>query len=144
VANGLPRPFTPEGITTTGDFYDAIEISPDGKFVVAVNAERKAYIYPVEGGTGGRQILGLEPGDDIIRWSGDGRSLLVARTELMPIRVYRLDPSTGRKELLHEITPADLAGIFWPNHIFMTPDGKSYVYRLSRILSDLYLVEGLK
>ena len=144
VANGLPRPFTPEGITTTGDFYDAIEISPDGKFVVAVNAERKAYIYPVEGETGGRQILGLEPGDDVIRWSSDGRSLLVARTEQMPIRVYRLDPSTGKKELLDEITPADLSGIFWPNHIFMTPDGKSYVYRLSRILSDLYLVEGLK
>jgi hypothetical protein len=62
----------------------------------------------------------------------------------MPIKVYRLDSSTGHKELLKEITPADPAGIFWPNNIFMTPDGKCYVYKLARFLSDLYLVEGLK
>ena len=28
--------------------------------------------------------------------------------------------------------------------IFLTPDGKSYVYHIGRILTDLYLVEGLK
>ncbi len=28
--------------------------------------------------------------------------------------------------------------------IYLTPDGKSYVYQIFRDLSDLYLVEGLK
>ena len=68
---------------------------------------------------------------------------LAVRQE-MPIRVYRFDPSTGRRELLKEIMPADLAGVFGFNRIFMTPDGKGYAYSVSRVLSDLYVVEGLK
>src|SRR5207302_3801150 len=135
VEGGSPRPFTPEGITT-GTVY-GILISPDGKSVIAVDAEQKAFLYSVEGGGSPRPILGLDPEDVVIRWSADGRSLLVARTAEMPIKVYRLDPATGHKELLKEITPADPAGIFWPNSISMTPDGKWYVYRLARCLSDL-------
>jgi len=142
VEGGGPRPFTPEG-TTSGAVY-AIMISTDGKFVVGINAEQKALIYPVERGASPRPILGLDPEDVVIRWGADGHSLLVERTGEMPIKVYRLDPSTGHKELLKEITPADPAGIFWPNEITMTPDGKWYVYKLNRFLSDLYLVEGLK
>ncbi len=35
--------------------------------------------------------------------------------------------------------------IFWLNSIIvMTPDGKGYVYSVRRVLSDLYVVEGLK
>jgi hypothetical protein len=62
----------------------------------------------------------------------------------MPIKVFRLDLATGRRELLKEVMPNDTTGIFWPNSIFVTPDGKGYVYKLQRHLSDLYLVEGLK
>jgi len=40
--------------------------------------------------------------------------------------------------------PADAAGLNSPNFILMTPDGKGYAYSVSRILSDLYVVEGLK
>jgi hypothetical protein len=142
VEGGAPRPFTPEG-TSSGALY-AIILSPDGKLAVALDSEQNAFIYPVEGSDSPRTILGLEPEDTIIRWGADGRSLLVARTEELPIKVHRLDPATGRKELLKEITPADPAGIFWPNEIRMTPDGKSYVYKLQRFLSDLFVVEGLK
>lgn len=46
---------------------------------------------------------------------GAGTFALFARTQEMLIRVYRSDPSTGRKELLKEVMPADPAGIFWPN-----------------------------
>jgi len=40
--------------------------------------------------------------------------------------------------------PADLAGISSRNSILMTPDGKGYEYSVRRVLSDLYVVEGLK
>ena len=142
VEGGGPRPFTPEG-TTTEESY-GIPISPDGKSVIAVNAEQKAFLFPVEGNGSPRPILGFDPGDVVIQWSADGRSLLVTRIAGMPIKVYRLDLLTGHKELLKEVTPADPAGIKGPNNIFMTPDGKSYVYKLARFLSDLYLVEDLK
>ena len=97
----------------------------------------------MEGGAP-QPIPHLESGDEIIGWSSDGRSLYLARTQEMPIRVFRFDPATGRRELLKEVLPADPAGIFSPNNIFMTPDGKGYVYSVMRMLSDLYVVEGLK
>jgi hypothetical protein len=40
--------------------------------------------------------------------------------------------------------PADRAGISQPPNIFLTADGKGYVYRVSRYMMDLYLVDGLK
>ena len=82
-------------------------------------------------------------GDTIIGLSSDRRSLYLARRQELPIRIYRLDPLTGRRELLKEIMPADPAGILSPTGIFMTPDGKGYVYSVRRVLSNLYLVEGL-
>jgi Tol biopolymer transport system component len=140
IEGGPPRPITPEG-TTGGS--GGIFISPDSRLVIASDTQHKDSFYPVEGGAP-QPILHLESEDRIIGWSSDGRSLYLARTQEMPIRVYRFDPATGRKELLKEVMPADPVGIFWPNFILMTPDGKGYVYSVRRMLSDLYLVEGLK
>jgi eukaryotic-like serine/threonine-protein kinase len=141
IDGGGPRPVTPEGVTGAG--YQLL-ISPDGQFVIGIDAEGNQSLYPLAGGGETRPLPGLERDDAVVRWSSDGRFLYLARTEEMPIRIYRLDLQTGRKELLKEITPADPAGIFWPNSILMTPDGKSYVYKVQRLLTDLYLVDGLK
>jgi sugar lactone lactonase YvrE len=111
--------------------------------VIASDAQHQRAFYPVEGGAP-PPIADLNSSDEVIGWSGDGRSLYVARTREMPIRVYRFDPSTGGKELLKEILPADAAGVWWPNSILMTPDGTGYVYSVRRVLSELYVVEGLK
>jgi serine/threonine protein kinase len=140
VEGGPPRPITPEGTTGTSQ---GIFISPDGKFVIASDAQHQRTFYPVEGGAP-QPIPHLESEDKIIGWNSDGRSLYLARIEEMPIRVYRFDPASGRRELLKEVMPADPAGIFSPNYILMTPDGKGYVYSVRRMLSDLYVVEGLK
>jgi Tol biopolymer transport system component len=140
VEGGPPRPITPEGTTRNSQ---GIFISPDSNLVIASDAQHRPSFYPLEGDTP-QPISHLESEDEIIGWSSDGHSLYLARTEEMPIRVYRFDPSTGRKELLKEVMPGDPAGIFSPNYIFMTPNGKGYVYSVRRILSDLYVVEGLK
>ena len=79
-----------------------------------------------------------------IRWTTDGRALYLFRLEDVPAKVYRLDLSTGRKELWKELVPADPAGISIIYTIQMTPDAKSYVYTYLRDLSDLYLVGELK
>jgi serine/threonine protein kinase/sugar lactone lactonase YvrE len=140
IEGGLPRPITPEG--TTGSSRE-IFISPDGRFVIALDAQHQTSFYPVEGGAA-QPISNLEDEDDIIGWSSDGTSLYVARVNGMPIRVYRFEPATGRRVLLKEVMPADPAGIAVPNIILMTPDGKGYMYSIRRHLSDLYVVEGLR
>ena len=140
IEGGLPHPITPEGTTAISK---GIFVSPDSRLVIASDAKHQLSFYPVEGGAP-RPIPHLESEDEIIGWSSDGRSLYIGRTEEMPLRVYRLDPSTGGRELLKEVLPADPAGILSPNRIFMTPDAKGYVYSVRRVLSDLYLVDGLK
>jgi Tol biopolymer transport system component len=140
IEGGPPSPITPEGTTGTSQ---GIFISPDSRLVIASNAQHQQSFYPLDGGAP-QPISHLESEDKIIGWSSDGRSLYLARTQELPIRVYRFDPATGRKELLKELMPADPAGIFSPNSIFITPDGKGYVYSVGRIFSDLYVVEGLK
>jgi Tol biopolymer transport system component len=140
IEGGPPRPITPEG--TTGTLQGTF-ISTDGKLVIASDAKHQRSFYPVEGGAT-QPISHLESGDEIIGWSSDGHSLYLAQILEMPIRVYRFDHSSGRKELLKEVMPADPAGIFWPNTILVTSDGKGYVASFRRMLSDLYVVEGLK
>jgi serine/threonine protein kinase len=46
--------------------------------------------------------------------------------------------------LLREISFPDPAGIYGTVNLLMTPDGSSFVCTYNRVLSTLYLVEGLK
>jgi len=62
----------------------------------------------------------------------------------MPAKVYLLDVATGRKELWRELIPADSAGVTQVASVVPTPDGHSYVYSYIRLLSDMYVVQGLK
>jgi serine/threonine protein kinase len=55
-----------------------------------------------------------------------------------------VDIVTGRKELWRELMPADASGVVDVPSVCPTPDGKSYVYSYARILSSLFLVEGVK
>ncbi len=140
VEGGHPQAVTPEGMQLVPLPH---ALSPDGKLFAAIDPQAKLSLYSVQGGAP-RQIPGVSPGEVPIRWSKDARSLYVLRPGGLPARVYRLDISTGRRELWKEILPADRAGMreVWP--VLMTPDAKSYVYGYSRYLTDLYLVDGLK
>lgn len=136
VEGGAPRAVTPEGVVGT-------VISPDGKYVIAAAPGQKRALYPIEGG-GPIPIPGLEDQDQIIRWTADGRSLFIFQQSGLPIRLYRLDVESGRRELWRELMPSDPTGILHFVRVFVTPDGKSYVYSFTRSIFRLYLVEGLR
>ena len=138
LSGGKPRAMTPEGV-------DAFWLwpSPDGNLVAAIGSDQRGYFYPVAGGQP-RPIPGFAVGDLPIGWSADGRSLYIVRRGEMPALVYRLELATGHKNLWKQLMPSDPAGVNIIFPILLTPDGKSYVYGYRRILSNLYLVEGLK
>lgn len=137
---GPPRAIAPEGVTMrTG----SSAISPDGAWFAAIGPGRLAALYPTSGGEP-RILPALARGDVPSRWSGDGRFLYVYRHGPIPAPVYRLDLSTGKKELWKEVGPSDSAGVTAIAHFQVTPDGRAYVYNYERTLSDLYLVEGVK
>jgi hypothetical protein len=76
-------------------------------------------------------------------WSADGRFIYVWNPSELPFRVSRVELATGRREPWKTITPQDPAGIYNAD-LMLTPDGKSYAYNAKRMLSDLYLVQGLR
>jgi serine/threonine protein kinase/WD40 repeat protein len=137
IDGGSPQPVTPEGIIGS-------LVSIDGKFVVGRrDLDNKQALYPLAGGEP-RAIPGLQDNERVVRWASDGNSLYVYQDRELPLKIFRLNVSTGQRELLREITPADPAGRLGSVNVLLTPDGKGYVYAFTRHLSDLYLVRGLR
>jgi hypothetical protein len=142
--DGEPAPITPEGVMTATS-----TISPDSRWVAAKRLEPGALfeLYPLAGGKP-HPILGLQPREEPLGWSGDGRSLFVRVPDSapLPVRIVKLDLGTGRREPWINLVPSDPAGVHGiPNtHINLSADGRGYIYSYSRMLGDLYLVEGLR
>ncbi|HEY0558616.1 MAG TPA: hypothetical protein VGG20_30465, partial [Thermoanaerobaculia bacterium] len=140
LAGGKPRSVTPYGVDV---HLFSKPISLDGRQVVGWNQEDQPWIYPVGAGTP-RPLPGFSPGDDLVRWSGDGRAVFLWRRLDVPVRVFRLDLATGERRLLREISFPDPVGAYTMSNLLLTPDGGSYVYTYGRLLSTLYLVDGLR
>lgn len=138
LVGGKPRALTPEGYRAFGR-----GVSPDGTGVLVVGPDRKRYLYPLAGGEPA-PIPGLGDEDTVSGWGADAHHLFVYRRRDVPGRLYRLDLSTGKRDLVREVMPADGAGIVDIAPIIETPDEHEYVYGFQRTLSDLYLVAGLK
>ncbi len=140
---GPPKPITPEGTVVWMGTY---ALSPDGRQLVLHRDSDTGginEIFPLEGGSP-RPIPGLGPRDIPIRWSPDGRGLFVFNRESLPTRIFRLDLTTGGRQLLKEFMPADPGGIAGMSSITMTPDARTFAFNYRRRLSDLFVVDGLK
>jgi eukaryotic-like serine/threonine-protein kinase len=140
IEGGAPRPITPEGIVSA---LPGFAISPDGKLVAAVDADHRAMLYPVDGGEA-RAIPGVEEKEFPLRFSSDGRAVYLWKRGDVPARVTKLDVETGKREVWKNLLPADPAGVERISNVLVTPDGKGYTYCFARLLSDLFVVEGLK
>jgi len=139
LAGGKPQAITPEGIRLPR----SKPISPDGKSVIARGPEGRVYLYSVSPEEP-RPVPGLEVGEIPVQWSPDGKFFYVYRRGDVPARVFRVELATGRRELWKELEPGDTTGLEEVANIWLTPDGRSYVYNHIRTLSDLYLAEGLR
>ena len=140
IDGGPPRAVSPEGTSLLPRTHT---VSPDGRFYLAAGPDRMISSYPVDGGEP-THIASLAPSDIPVRWSADGRSIFVYRFGDLPARIDRLNVATGTREPWKTIMPSDPGGIVDVRSMQLTPDGKSYAYSFSRMMADLYLVEGLR
>ena len=138
---GPVRPISP----ASGDVgaRAGVCIAPDGSAVAAVGPEGKVWLYPVEGGEP-RPLFAVAPNEVPLRFSADGRYLYTGARRELPGRIFRFELATGARALWRTLLPADPAGVRVIGNIHVTPDGASYAYTYSRILSELYLVTGLR
>jgi eukaryotic-like serine/threonine-protein kinase len=136
VDGGKPRPVTPEGVIFC-------RVSPDGKLIAGNGLDGGGgWLYPMEGGSP-RPIPGLQT-DENFAWASDPRFMYVYQWKQPPLKVYRLNILSGQRQIFREMTPPDVAGLQSISHIHFSSDGRAYVYSYGRVLSELYLVKGLK
>jgi dipeptidyl aminopeptidase/acylaminoacyl peptidase len=134
--DGAPRAITEEEVVLRG-----LPVSPDSRFLACTGLDGKMKLVPLEEGET-QPVSGIAPGEVLIRWSGDGKSMFVYRPGELPTRIQRVALDSGEREAWMELLPSDPAGVSTIGQIRLTPDGKSCVYSFKRILSELYLVEG--
>jgi dipeptidyl aminopeptidase/acylaminoacyl peptidase len=138
VDGGLPRPVTEEG--TWG-----LSISPNGAQIAAIGSRQGISLWPVtDGPSSPRHVPESKPDDRPVAWSADGKSLWIFRRGEVPAEVYRLEIETGRRQRWKTLVPPDVAGAYSIVDFRITPTGSAYVYSYTRLLSQLYLVRGLK
>jgi eukaryotic-like serine/threonine-protein kinase len=138
VSNGNAKPITPEG--TAG-----VRLSPDGRNVAVQGPDRNWGIWPLDG-SGLRPVPGLDSKYYISDWSPDGQYLYVLSSQRREgaAQVYRVNTTTGKMEFWKTFganLPAGVANVGGPR---FSNDGSAYAYVYSRILSQAYVVKGLK
>jgi len=135
VAGGKPRPVTPEAVT-------GCQVSPDGKLIAGTDFTGATQLYPLDGAEP-RAVAGLAPGESFA-WTADPNFMYAYLGRQTSARVYRLNILTGERQLFRQITPPDLTGLCDISHLHFSADGRAYVYSHTRVLSELYIANGLK
>jgi hypothetical protein len=136
LATGERLPVTPEGIF-------GWLASPDARTLVATEkGELRLFTFEANSTA---PIKGLARGDQVVRWSADGRALFVSRLLSRRQRdLARLDLATGRRDVIATFGPTDAAGVLSVSLPVVSADGRVIAYRYQQILSDLFLATGLK
>ena len=138
LAGGAPKPVTPEGVVAV---QATSPMSPDGKWLVVAETGGARKLFPMDGGP--LREFGLRGDDAIAGWLADSRAILVA-ARTPPVNVSRLDLATGQRTLVTTLAPGEMDGVITIGGGAFAPDGDHYVFGYPRLLSELFVVDGLK
>jgi WD40 repeat protein len=134
--NGKSRVITPSDV-------NPVAVTRDGKFLLAQDPDSNYVYYPLAGGDSKPFPAKMEIDDRIVAFEPDGKSLLVYKRGV-PARIFRVSLETSQRELVKEVSPSDIAGVQAVSSVLFSADRKSYAYTYYRVLSDLWVVDGLK
>jgi len=137
LSNGDSKPVTPDGVA-------GVNLSPDGKSTVVLDADKKWALWPLDG-SGARTIPGLDSSYYVSGWSSDAQSIYVAsgKIEDRIAKVYKVDIKTGKMSFWRSFGEST-AGIVGTGAPLFSKDGKAYAYGYFLVLSEAYVVTGLK
>ena len=117
-------------------------VSPDGKWVAGSSLAEEGGLYPMDGGEP-HAISGLLSGEEFV-WTSDTHYMYVYQWKQAPVKIYRLNIFSGQRQFVKEITPPELSGNCDIARILFSADGRYYAYSYTRLLSELYLIKGLR
>jgi hypothetical protein len=119
-------------------------VAPDASLVAIGADDGKVMAWTLDG-AGPRVIATLAPDEVFSGWAEDPSHIYVVGWTSPVAHVYSLDLATGRRANVRDIRIDDPAGMLMSiPDLFLSADAGSYVYGFTRMLSTLYLVDGLK
>ena len=130
---GDPRPITEEGVNGPP--------TPDGKLVIVFTRDG-IELRSVDGSQPARPLAGSLPNDDVLRFTNDGRFVIVRHEVRKPAQYFRIELATGRREPFRVLGPAGGTGRV--TNTVITDDGKAYAYTYSDAVVSLYVADGLR
>jgi serine/threonine protein kinase/Tol biopolymer transport system component len=136
LAGGKPQALGP------ADFIGAA-VAKDGKRIAGHDNSGAALVFDRETQKV-QPIPGVGTEDRLEKWTEDGRGLLVSAETLREAKMYRLDLSSGKRTLLQTVEPVEKAGSVEWVWLSYSEASKSYAYSTIRVLSVLYVVQGLE
>ncbi len=140
IETGKAEAVTPEGLG-----YPTTEhiVSPDGVSILVLDKDQKLALYSLQSHTS-RTLAGSQPDDDVVNWTPDGRAIYLHHAPDIPIRIYRLDLASGKREVFRDLPTPDLAGVELSGEVSLTPDGRTWALSYGRTLSQLYVADGMR
>jgi eukaryotic-like serine/threonine-protein kinase len=136
VEGGDPRPATPDGEWGI--------VSPDGHRALTWHAEAAPVIYSLDGNPQPTAVPTATAADMPAGWSADGAAVLLYQPSQVPAEVVRVDLASGHRQVVRRLSPPDGVGVLSLDPVIVSPDGSSYAYTYTRVLSTLFTVTGLK
>jgi len=138
LSSGDSKPLAPEGVA-------GVRLSPDGTSIAVLGPDGKWGIWPIDGSGGMRPIPGLDSSHRVTGWSSDGKSVYVAsgRSE-QTAKVNKVDTATGKMEPWRTFGAGVGAGVTETGPPILSSEGSAYAYVYVQILSNAYVVTGLK
>ena len=135
LTGGPPKPITPEGVAGNA-------VSPDGRWLAVRTADGAPALFPLAGGPL-KPMPAVARTDQFAGWLADSRAFLV-RSAASPVQVSRVDVESGARSPVATITVSDPSGVVSLGNTVFAPDGDHYVFNYFRVLSELYIIDGLK
>jgi len=138
LSNGNAKPITPEGIT-------GASLSPDGRNAAVLGPDGRWGVWPLDG-SGFRPIPNLDSKFNVTGWTPDGSSLYASSNRLQQrtAKVYRVNIATGKMDLWKTFGESMSVGVTNVGAPHISVDGNAYAYVCSQVLSQAYVVRGLK
>jgi Tol biopolymer transport system component len=137
LSNGNAKPITPEGVAGT-------LLSPDGRSFLVVGPDGGWGIWPLAGG-GLRLLPGIDSRYYVTGWAPDGSSVYVGESHSheRAVKIFRANVTTGKMDVWKTFGDSLPTGANAGNMLFSI-DGSAYVYLYVQVLSQAYVVKGLK
>ena len=129
------KPISPPGLPR---FALGLRVSPDQRWVSAIDPEGLLTAYPVGGGEP-VHAKSLGPGHPPAGWLANGTLLSYDRK--VPSQVQSFDLATGRTALFRKVEPREIEGVMRIVRVQITPDGRTTVLNLRRMSGSLLLLD---